>query len=160
MREEGRERSNWVRSRGEIAWRRQRRDRAALELIFAWSAWCCDRRDQCDRRGVGCGLELNLWSLDWSLVCSCSPFLSLSFFARLKLGLKMVWSENENRKCFTPWVPYFTVNTKNIFNLTQFSEPTKHIILRKSISKISLKPKQTDPKSKKRTFKIKITCRK
>ena len=35
LREEGRERGNWVRSRGEIARRRQRQDRAALESIFA-----------------------------------------------------------------------------------------------------------------------------
>ena len=56
---------------------------------------------------------------------------------------EIVWSENENGNFFTPWVPYFTVNTENIFNLTQFSGPTKQPILRKSVSEISLKPKQT-----------------
>ena len=58
---------------------------------------------------------------------------------------EIVWSENENGNCFTPWVPYFTVNTENIFSLTQFFGPTKQPILRKNISEISLKPKQTQP---------------
>ena len=35
------------------------------------------------------------------------------------------------------------VNTENIFSLTQFSGPTKQSILRKNISEISLKSKQT-----------------
>ena len=53
LREEGRERGNWVRSRGEITRRRRRRDRAALESTFAWLVRC----DQCgaaidETRGV------------------------------------------------------------------------------------------------------------
>ena len=100
---EGRERGDWVRSRGEIARRRRRRDRVALESIFAWSAQCCDRRDRCDRRSAAIdetgaigavwvvGLELGLWLSDWSSVYPCSLSLSLSlcaFEARSENGLK------------------------------------------------------------------------
>ena len=41
---------------------------------------------------------------------------------------------------------YFTVNAEIDFRLTQFSEPTKQPIFQKSISEISLKSKQTQPK--------------
>ena len=35
--------------------------------------------------------------------------------------------------------------TENIFNLTQFTGPTKHAIFRKMISEFRLKSKQMDP---------------
>ena len=65
---------------GEIE--RRRRDWAALESIFAWSARCCDRQDRCDRHGAtidetGAVLRLTRpmecgssnWSSVWGVRC-------------------------------------------------------------------------------------------
>ena len=64
------------------------------EIKRHWSRFLLDRcgaigtvlRSTRPVRSVRCG------SSDWSSVCSCSPFLSvsLSLFVRLKLGPKMV----------------------------------------------------------------------
>ena len=85
-------------------------------------------------------LSLSL-SLSLSVWASVSPSFSLSF--SLCTSPEMVWSENNNGKYFTPRCPYFTVNTENIFSLTQFSVTTKHPFLQKSISGSGLKPKKT-----------------
>ena len=44
----------------------------------------------------------------------------------------------------------FYDQTENIFSLTQFTGPTKHIIFRKMVSEFHLKSKQTDPRSPRR----------
>ena len=96
-------------------------------LTVAWRGW----RRRSDWRDL---------SLSLSLCTSVSPFSS-SF--SLCASPEMIWSENNNGKYFTPRCPYFTVNTENIFSLTQFSVTTKHPLFRKSISGSGLKPKQT-----------------
>ena len=68
------------------------------EIKRHWSRSLLDRRDAVieETGAVSAvwvvGLELSLWSSNWSSVCSCSLFLSLSlsFFACLKLGPEMV----------------------------------------------------------------------
>ena len=72
---------------------------------------------------------------------SCFFSLSLFYFPRPKI----VWSENENGNHFPPFWLYFTVNPEMFFSSTQFKVTTKHPLFRKIISKISLKPKQTEP---------------
>ena len=85
LREEGRERGDWVRSRGEIT--RWRRDWAALESIFAWSAWCDRRNAAIDETGGVwvVGLELDLFLLTVSLSLSLSLCASEAQFEN---GLK------------------------------------------------------------------------
>ena len=96
LREEGRERGDWVRSRGDIA--RRRRDRVVLESIFAWSARCRDRQDRSSNWSLVwgvrcCGRRTGARSEDWAL----SLFLSLS----LHVSPEMVWSENFHFKPFS-----------------------------------------------------------
>ena len=43
--------------------------------------------------------------------------------------------------------------TENIFSLTEFTMPTKHVIFRKMISEFRFQPKQTDPK-----VNVDVTC--
>ena len=85
--------------------------------------------------GVREMVEPGVWIRAWRALVALS--------ACERAQTEIIWSENENVNCFTALVPYFTVNTENIFSLTQFSGPTKQPILRKNISEISLKPKQT-----------------
>ena len=124
---------SWVFGRRMI-WVVRRRDRSLVGLAGTWLRW-----------GV-------IWVL-W--MCSCSSSLSLClcvcasvspFF--LCVSLEMIWSENNDRKYFPPHYSCFTVNTENIFSLTQFSGPTKQPILRKSISEISLNPNKHSLKGK------------
>ena len=109
LREEGREKGDWVRSRGggegEIVRRRQ--DQAALESIFAWSARCCDQQDRCELRTPWCelgerersvartrrrnlvaasgvGLLLTLPTLSLLFCCVCESFF-LSLFLPLHI---------------------------------------------------------------------------
>ena len=82
---------------GEVVW--WRRDRAALELIFAWSPRCnwhgtaidetdaiwCDWYDAAIDKIGGVWvivLELDLWSSGWSSVWGLGSLFSLSLFAR------------------------------------------------------------------------------
>ena len=131
-----------------------------LELMDVdWSSWMwIDLADArvlvCDLSGAwmnraltvawkGRGRRSDRHDLSLSVCASVSPSFPPSF--SLCVSLKMVWSENNNGKYFTPRCPYFTVNTENIFSLIQFSGLTKQPILQKNISEISLKPKQTQP---------------
>ena len=89
MREEGREKGDWVRSRGEIARRRLRRDCAMearssgvgvdLCLIGAMlrSTWCCDRRDRCELRTRRRKLDNAISPLRLGLGCYSLSLLSL-----------------------------------------------------------------------------------
>ena len=115
------------------------------------SRWCLDEQStHCRVEGMRTAIwPVRSWvrwrdlSLSLSICASVSPFFSPSF--SLCAFLEMVWSENNNGKYFTPRCLYFTVNTENIFSLTQFSVTTKHPLLRKNISRSGLKPKQTHP---------------
>ena len=96
-----------------------------------------ERSERCDRLAPmrsGCILAPTRRS-------SCSLSLSLFYFPRPEI----IWSENENRNHFPPFWLYFTVNPEMLFSLTQFEVTTKHPLFRKIISRISLKPKQTEP---------------
>ena len=81
----------------------------------------------------------------WLYSCSDKAifllFLSLSLFYFPKP--EIIWSKNENGNHFPPFWLYFTVNLEMLFSLTQFEVTTKHLLFRKIISGISLKPKQT-----------------
>ena len=104
----------------------------ALTVVWRGRGWRFDRHD--------CGFD---GAISLSVCASMSSSFSLSF--SLCVSPKMVWSENNNGKYFTPRCLYFTVNTENIFSLTQFSVTTKYPLLRKSISRSGLKPKQKHP---------------
>ena len=76
--------------------------------------------------------------------CVCESFF-LSLFFPLHVSVPEVfWRWNKNEKCFYSG-GHILLSTEVIFRLTQFSGPTKQPILRKSISEISLKSKQTQP---------------
>ena len=117
--------------------------------VVVQSRWCLDEQStHCRVEGMRTAIwPVRSWvqwrDLSLSICVSVSPSFSPSF--SLCAFLEMVWSENNNGKYFTPHCLYFTVNTENIFSLTQFSVTTKHPLLRKSISKSGLKPKQTHP---------------
>ena len=92
----------------------------------------------CEVEGLWALGSISLWVRSLSLF-GCDLSLSLC------VSSEMVWSENFHFKPFSPHITYFTVNTENIFSLTQFSGPTKQPIFWKSISEFSLKSKQTEP---------------
>ena len=120
LREEGRERGDWIRSRGKITRWMRRRDHAAearsssigvdLCLIGAVrSAWCYDWRDQCDLvQSARCYDQQDRWSvgrrtgarsvvvgLELGLRTGLSLLpLSLSLSLSLRVSPEMVWSEN------------------------------------------------------------------
>ena len=67
--------------------------------------------------------------------------LSLFYFP----GAEVIWSENENENYFPPLLTLFYSQIEIIFSLTEFSVIAKYPLFPKSISRISLKPKQTEP---------------
>ena len=92
-----------------------------------------------DQRGAIIGLELGLWSPAKSLLpLSLRSGLSLSL-----CGNTLKWKSE--LKSFSACEALFYDQTENIFNLTQFTGPTKHAIFRKMISEFRLKSKQMDP---------------
>ena len=97
----------------------------SLSAIWVWFEVEVERQ-------MGSGFDLSLGAISLSLSLRVSP--------------EMVWNENFYFKPFSPHITYFTVNTENIFSLTQFSGPTKQPILQKNISEFSLKSKQMEPK--------------
>ena len=118
------DRSRWCWGAGVLSWwcldeqsthRRVEGTRTAI-----WSA-----RSWVQRRDLSLSLSL---SLSVCVCASVSPSFSPCF--SLCTSPEMVWSENNNGKYFTPRCPYFTINTENIFSLTQFSVTTKHPLLR------------------------------
>ena len=87
------------------------------------------------------------WCFWWiGLAFSLSLSLSLSLFAHLKLGPKMVWSENMNGNDFTGVLGYFTVKGEKHFSWLNLLVQPNTQVLRKSISGSNLNPKQTQPK--------------
>ena len=96
----------------------------AISVVLGWTEHSPSRGRDEDGDLTGAILGSMARSLSLSVYASVSPSFPPSF--SLCVSLKMVWSENNNGKYFTPRCPYFTVNTENIFNLTQFSVTTKH----------------------------------
>ena len=117
----------------------------AISMVLGWTEHSPSRGgdEDGDLTDTIVGSTARSLSLSLSVCAFVSPSFSPSF--SLCASLEMVWNENNNGKYFTRRCPYFTVNTENIFSLTQFSVTTKHPLLRKSISKSGLKPKQTHP---------------
>ena len=117
------ERGDWVRSKGEIVWRRQRRDRAAearlsgvgvdLSLIDAvWLARCYDRRD---RWSVGC--QTRARSEECAAVRELRPC-----WVRSGNGLKWKYEQKWFYGCFG----LFYGQRGKAFQLTEFTGSTKH----------------------------------
>ena len=81
-------------------------------------------------------------SFSWSSVCG-SELVKLCVRVRELSGkyLKWKWGLNWFFVCFA----LFYGQIENIFNLTQFTRPTKHAIFWKMISEFRLKSKQTNP---------------
>ena len=96
----------------------------AISVVLGWTEHSPSRGRDEDGDLTGAILGSMARSLSLSVYASVSPSFPPSF--SLCVSLKMVWSENNNGKYFTPRCPYFTVNIENIFNLTQFSVTTKH----------------------------------
>ena len=119
----------------------------AILVVLGWTKHSPSRGGDEDGDLIGpiVGSTARSLSLSLSLsLCVCasvSPSFSPCF--SLCTSPEMVWSENNNGKYFTPRCPYFTINTENIFSLTQFSVTTKHPLFWKSISASGLKSKQT-----------------
>ena len=114
-------------------------------------------------------LSLSLWALldkrarswvfwvrqsSWmwiDLAFACARVLVRSLFLAVFLSFLFSWGGSDlkwkwERKLFFALLALFYSQTENIFSLTEFSVTAKHPLFRKSISGISLKPKQTEPK--------------
>ena len=102
----------------------------AISVVLGWTkhSSSCGGDEDGDLTGAIVGSRRDL-SLSLFVCASMSPFFSPSF--SFCASSEMVWSENNNGKYFTTRCPYFTVNTENIFSLTQFSVTTKHPLFRK-----------------------------
>ena len=106
--------------------------RMSSVLGFLGSSELLDVDRSCLRRCWGAG----------AISLPCCLYLSL-LFSWGRSDLKWKWE----RKLFSALSTLFYCQTKNIFSLIEFSVTAKHPLFQKSISGISLKPKQTEPKS-------------
>ena len=131
------EKGDWVRSRGEIVWRGQRRDWVALESIFPWST-------QCDWHGAAIDETGGVWVVGLELDLRSALLWESS--DRVVWGVEMVWSDNMNGNDFMGVLGYFTVKGEKHFNWLNLLVQPNTQVLRKSISGSNLKPKQTQPK--------------
>ena len=93
-----------------------------------------------------------LLDVDRSCLRRCWGAGAISLPCCLSLSLLFSWGRSDlkwkwERKLFFALSTLFYCQTKNIFSLIEFSVTAKHPLFQKSISGISLKPKQTEPKS-------------
>ena len=92
-----------------------------------------------------------LLDVDWSRLHRCWGASVISLPCCLSLSLLFSWGGSDLKwkwewKLFSALSALFYDQTENIFSLTEFSVTAKHPLFQKSISGISLKPKQTEPK--------------